>query len=59
MVGLLHHFEGDWDRYVPAVVQRVQQVDAFDGTAFAMVVVPTHDLVFVCTVLFLDGVVED
>ncbi len=54
-----HHFEGDRNRHVPAVAQRVQQVDAFDRKAFAVVIVPTHDLVFVGAGLFLDCVVED
>jgi hypothetical protein len=41
------------------VVQRVQQVDALDGAAFAVVEVPAHDVVLVRPGLLLDGVVKN
>ncbi len=44
-IRLFHNVEGDRDRHVTAVVQRVQQVDALDGAAFTVVEVPAHDIV--------------
>lgn len=39
--------------------QRVQQLDAFDQTTFARIIVSVHDFIFVGVGFFLDSVVKD
>jgi hypothetical protein len=56
---LLHPLERHRDGGVIAVIQRVEQVDASDGTPTAMVKVPPHQLTLVAPGFLLNRVVKD
>jgi hypothetical protein len=56
---LADQLKGHWDGDLSNLIQTVEQIEALHRSAFAVIIMPAHHLVFVRVGLFLDGVVKD
>ena len=56
---LANQLKGHWDRDVFDLIQTIEQVETLHRSAFTVIIMPAHHLVFVCVGLFLNGIVKD